>query len=217
MLEYQKQDCDLTLQEGLECYYKSFPESTEVFMDTLESGTLMRDHDCTHVIFGLDISLEQEAILDSWVLWGSKWKLKYLLGYYKLPKIKQLTKDLFKELGILGFLKLYWRVSGIKRKVIFRAFKMKKKWPFKVPEEYLSMKISDLRKEYGIDVLPEEEMKSIELDLSDDVLLKLAMQAHERNVTLNTHIIDVIKDKLKDTEYQFENGDKPQLLTERQT
>ena len=64
---------------------------------------------------------------------------------------------------------------------------------------------------------PEEKMKSIELDISDDVFLKLAMQAHERHVTLNTHIIDVIKDKLKDTEYQFENGDKPQLLTERQT
>ena len=64
---------------------------------------------------------------------------------------------------------------------------------------------------------PEEEMKSIELDISDDVFLKLAMQAHERNVTLNTHIIDVIKDKLKDTEYQFENGTKPQLLTENQT
>ena len=29
MLEYQKQDCDLTLQEGLECYYKDFPETTE--------------------------------------------------------------------------------------------------------------------------------------------------------------------------------------------
>ena len=62
-----------------------------------------------------------------------------------------------------------------------------------------------------------EEMKSIELDISDDVFLKLAMQAHERNVTLNTHINDVIKDKLKDTEYQFENGTKPQLLTEKQT
>ena len=67
MLEYQKQDCDLTLQEGLECYYNSFPESTEVLMDTQESGTMMLDHDCTHIIFGLDISLEQEAILDSWV------------------------------------------------------------------------------------------------------------------------------------------------------
>ena len=43
------------------------------------------------------------------------------------------------------------------------------------------------------------------------------MQAHERHVTLNTHIIDVIKDKLKDAEYQFENENKPQLLTEKQT
>jgi len=62
-----------------------------------------------------------------------------------------------------------------------------------------------------------EETKSIELDLSDDVFMKLAMQAHERNVTLNTHIIDVLKDKLKDLNYQFENGTKPQLLTEKQT
>ena len=62
-----------------------------------------------------------------------------------------------------------------------------------------------------------EEMKSIELDISDDVFLKLAMQAHERHVTLNTHIIDVIKDKLKDAEYEFENENKPQLLTEKQT
>jgi macrodomain Ter protein organizer (MatP/YcbG family) len=64
---------------------------------------------------------------------------------------------------------------------------------------------------------PKEDMKSIALDISDDVFLKLAMQAHERNVTLNTHIIDVIKDKLKNSEYQFENGTKPQLLTEKQT
>ena len=33
MLEYQKQECDLTLQEGLERYYKSFPESTEILED----------------------------------------------------------------------------------------------------------------------------------------------------------------------------------------
>ena len=88
MLEYQKQDCDLTLQEGLECYYKSFPESTEVFEDNNETGTLMRDHDCTHIIFGLDVSIEQEAILDSWVFWGSKLKLSYILGYQSLHQIK---------------------------------------------------------------------------------------------------------------------------------
>jgi len=62
-----------------------------------------------------------------------------------------------------------------------------------------------------------EEMETITLDISDDVFMKLAMQAHERNVTLNTHIIDVIKDKLKDAEYQFEKGTKPQLLAEDKT
>ena len=163
MLDYQKQDCDLTLQEGLDCYYKSFPETTEIFGDNNESGTLLRDHDCTHVVFGLDISIEQESILDSWVLWGSKWELKYLLGYMKLPQIKQLYKDLINEIGYFGLVKILWKLGGIKRKVMFRAFKMKKKWPFKMPEEYLSMKISDLREMHGIKVLLPEEMEYVPL------------------------------------------------------
>ena len=164
MLEYQDQNCSLTLQEGLNCYYKAFPESTEILKDSMDSGTLLRDHDCTHVIFGLDISIEQESILDTWVLWGSKWELRYLLGYQKLPQIKQLYKNLVNEIGYFGFIKILWKLSGIKRKVIFRTFKMKKKWPFKMPEEYLSMKISDLREMHGIKVLLPEEMKYIPLE-----------------------------------------------------
>jgi len=131
VLEYQKNDCDFTMAEGLQCYYDSFPESKEIFLDNLESGQLLRDHDCTHVIFGLDISIDQEAILDTWVIWGSSFKWKYLLSYSKLPQIKELQKNLFKELGIKGLLRLYWNVGAIKRKVIFRALKMKKSGHFK--------------------------------------------------------------------------------------
>ena len=163
MLDYQNQSCDLTLQEGLECYYKSFPKSKEIFKDNKDSGTLLRDHDCTHVIFGLDISLEQESILDTWVLWGSKWEFKYLLGYQKLPQIKKLYKNLIKEIGYFGLIKIIWKLGRIKRKVIFRTFKMKKKWPFKMPEHYLAMKISDLREMHGIKVLLPEEMNYISL------------------------------------------------------
>jgi len=161
MLEYKKQDCDLTLQEGLDCYYNSFPDTTDIFKDTEGSGTLLRDHDCTHVIFGLDISIEQESILDSWVVWGSKWELKYLWGYQSLPQIKQLYKDLYKEFGVIGFIKIFWKLGAIKRKVMFRALKMKKKWPFRMPEEYLKLKISDLRKEHGIKILLPEEMSYV--------------------------------------------------------
>ena len=159
MLDYQNQNCGLTLQEGLECYYNSFPKTKEIFKDNENSGTLLRDHDCTHVIFGLDISIEQESILDTWVLWGSKWELKYLLGYQKIPEIKQLFKDLVKEIGYFGLIKILWKLGGIKRKVIFRTLRMKKKWPFKMPEHYLAMKISDLRKIHGIKILLPEEMK----------------------------------------------------------
>ena len=35
---------------------------------------------------------------------------------------------------------------------------MKKKWPFRVPEDYLDMKISDLRKRHGIIVLKSDEL-----------------------------------------------------------
>ena len=158
MLEYQKQDCDLTLEEGLQCYYKSFPDTTEVFEDDDNSGTLLRDHDCTHVIFGLDISIDQEAILDTWVLWGSSFKWKYLMSYAKLPQIKDLQKRLFNEFGIKGFLSLYWNTLAIKRKVFFRTRKMKKKWPFQMPKEYLDLKISDLREMHGINILSAEEL-----------------------------------------------------------
>ena len=163
MFEYQNQNCSLTMEKALECYYNSFPETKEIFEDNEDSGTLLRDHDCTHVIFGLDISIEQESILDTWVLWGSKWELKYLLGYQKLPQIKQLYKDLINEIGYFGLIKVLWKLGGIKRKVMFRAFKMKKKWPFQMPEEYLTMKVSDLRKMHGIKVLHPEEMNYIPL------------------------------------------------------
>ena len=169
MLQYQEQDCELTLSEGLECYYNSFPDSKEVFKDNYESGTLLRDHDSTHVIFGLDISIEQEAILDTWVLWGSKFKWKYLFGYSKLPQIAELQKGLLKEFGFAGFIKLYWKVGAIKRKVIYRTFKMKKKWPFKMPDEYMSMKISELREAHGIKILLPEEMNYLQTKWSGSI------------------------------------------------
>jgi hypothetical protein len=38
---------------------------------------------------------------------------------------------------------------------------MTKKWPFQVPDEYLNMKISDLRKIHGINILSSEELNYV--------------------------------------------------------
>ena len=80
MHEFQHQNCELTLQEGLDTYYQCFPEDTKVIQD-VDGPKWLFGHDCTHVIFGLDISMEQEAILDTWSLWGTDLSIKNLIDF----------------------------------------------------------------------------------------------------------------------------------------
>jgi len=61
---------------------------------------------------------------------------------------------------------------------------------------------------------PKKETKEIELNLDDEILIKLALDAHKRNVSLNTHINDIFKKEIKNSEYNFEDGSTPQFLTE---
>ena len=58
------------------------------------------------------------------------------------------------------------------------------------------------------------QLRDLELNLPDEVIVKLALDAHKRDVSLNTHIIDVLKKEIKNSEYKFENGSSPQFLTE---
>jgi hypothetical protein len=53
-----------------------------------------------------------------------------------------------------------------------------------------------------------QDSSSIEIDLDKGDALKLALQAHDKKVTLNQHIIDVLTDQLLD-----QTG-KPQVLKE---
>ena len=46
---------------------------------------------------------------------------------------------------------------------------MKKKWPFQMPEEYLGMKISELREIHSIKVLSAEELNYIPTTWSGSV------------------------------------------------
>ena len=54
----------------------------------------------------------------------------------------------------------------------------------------------------------------VEIEVSDEILLKLSLDAHNRNVTLNSHINDILKTHLETDNYTFEDGTKPQFLVE---
>ena len=63
-------------------------------------------------------------------------------------------------------------------------------------------------------IMKENAEATVTIELPDDMVLKLALQAHERDITLNKMMNIVIKDGLNSAEYRFEHESKPQLLNE---
>ena len=59
-----------------------------------------------------------------------------------------------------------------------------------------------------------KETVDVELALDDKTIVQLSLAAHENKMTLNDFIVKVLDDKIKESDYQFENGTKPQLLNE---
>jgi len=69
------------------------------------------------------------------------------------------------------------------------------------------------KKSRGI-VLEDKIEAAVTIGLPDKDLLRLALAAHDRNITLNKMCGIVIKDSLKNLDYKFEHESKPQLLKE---
>ena len=161
MLEFQKQNCDLTLEEGLKIYYDAFEDQDSILKgDTLPE--FIFGHDCTHVIFGLGLSLKEEAILDTYTIYGCKNSIKIIFKaagqIFKSKELLSLYKKLISEHGIMGLLKLVNSSKKSKKIARIKTKKMKKKWSYFMPKSYLSYQINDLRDEYGILVLTEKEL-----------------------------------------------------------
>ena len=53
-LSFQDQSCDLTLEEGLEEYRAYLQANGKKQLIDKPGSQIIRDHDATHVIFGLD-------------------------------------------------------------------------------------------------------------------------------------------------------------------
>ena len=55
---------------------------------------------------------------------------------------------------------------------------------------------------------------AVDIELSDDDFRRVAIQAHERDITFNKMVGLILKDGLDKTEYRFEHQSNPQLLNE---
>ena len=62
--------------------------------------------------------------------------------------------------------------------------------------------------------IPEGSEAVVTVELPDKIILKLALQAHERDITLNKMCGIVLKHGLKNMGYRYEHQSKPQVLKE---
>ena len=55
---------------------------------------------------------------------------------------------------------------------------------------------------------------AVDIEISDDDFRRVALQAHERDITFNKMVGLILKDGLQSVEHRFEHHSKPQLLNE---
>ena len=120
---------------------------------------------CDSVIFGLDTSLEEEAMLDCWIFFGGEIKvtMEYFKGSLDIKETNEKVFDLVKEVGYLKkYTYLYLRVIFQKwPKIFFRTRKMKK-WDYFFSLNLLDSKISKIREDYNINILSRDERSNKE-------------------------------------------------------
>ena len=60
----------------------------------------------------------------------------------------------------------------------------------------------------------EEPWTAVDIEIEDGDFMKIAREAHERDITFNKMVNIILRDGKKHTEYRFEHQPKPQLLNE---
>ena len=65
---FQKQNSEQTLREGLEEFYSINTQFRDLAEKDNPNAHIFKEHDYTHVLFGLGTSIEEESVLDTYVI-----------------------------------------------------------------------------------------------------------------------------------------------------
>ena len=60
----------------------------------------------------------------------------------------------------------------------------------------------------------EKPFTAVDIELPDDDFMRIAREAHERDITFNKMVNIILKDGINQAEYRFEHGNKPEFLSE---
>lgn len=140
---------DITLQQGLDEFQKKNMKFFSKRHMSEKGEAFLRRHDIAHVVFGCDTTIYGEGVVKIWTSFGTTsgfWKV--VNGYNEVSAL-----ELFKAYSFRHVMKNILRYLLVIPKVLFRVRKMAKPWPFSDYETYLNTPISEIRKEFNIQII----------------------------------------------------------------
>ncbi len=149
MLSYQSPQARFTLREALAQFRETSGLTEKTALARAEARVLMDQHDAVHVVFGLDASLRQEALVDLWTVFGTTARASELIEYLRLPEEQEI-------LAQIGWPRVLWttlRAVPDLFRVAAAARRLRKKWPWRHDRALLDRPLHELREEYGVTLL----------------------------------------------------------------
>ena len=145
MLDYQFQDSQQTLEEGVAEYYSANQQHFSTRKMTAPAQEFFRCHDVAHVVFGCDISLPDEAVVKISSAFGTTIGFGVMKGYQLAE-----SKEVYDGLGLLDILLTTVKSMLLVPKTIWRCSRMRKRWVWSEHSEFLQRPLGELRTEFGI-------------------------------------------------------------------
>ncbi|WP_020568428.1 Coq4 family protein [Neolewinella persica] len=138
-----------TLQQGIDQFRK---RNGKYFSDkkySEEGEEFIRCHDVAHVVFGCDTTIYGEGVVKIWTTFGTTLSFWEVTRGYKEVSAFTLFKMYSVQHVLRNLLSYLWVIP----KVIVRAKRMRKPWPFLAYQPFLDTPIAEIRDEFNIQVL----------------------------------------------------------------
>jgi ubiquinone biosynthesis protein Coq4 len=152
---FLRKRCRLTLRQALVEYYAA-EASPDVDADVPAANIVpprlrehLAAHDAAHVVFGCDTSIRGELALSRWALLGSTdWLPIYFRGLL-VPGGAFLFVEFLRKARPVSF--LLGMIDAAR--ALLRSLRMPSRWPASQWRNHLDRPLTEIRGEYGIEVL----------------------------------------------------------------
>lgn len=148
-LEFLRAESRQTLREALLEYHGSRDDLAHGRGLCDQAQEFFRCHDTAHVVFGCSTELLNEGMVKMWSFFGTDAGIRRLLSDYNLPE----SQEIYATLPWGDVARTTARSAIVMPQVFVRCRRMTRRWPWAAFDRHLDTPLTEIRRDYGIDVL----------------------------------------------------------------